>query len=183
MWWHKIFNPRCEEAEAGGSLWVWGQSGLQSEFQTNQGSLSIYIHTHIKIPSKNKTQKARAGETAQQLKHFPCQHEQSPEPMSMPHRHGSSLVTSTLEFRIGIPRARLLVGPALQSELLRKILSIWDWYWGLYTYNNSYEYIHATYIKRWTKLSQYDVIHNKFQIISNAKKGKTWKCLWEGTVV
>lgn len=145
---------------------VQSQSWLYSKVHPSLNSQSDFCLKH-----QNKTQKARTGETAQQLKHFPCQHEQSPESMSMPHRHGSSLVTSTLEFRIGIPRARLLVGLALQSELLRKILSIWDWYWGLYTYNNSYGYIHATYIKRWTKLSQYDVIHNKFQIISNAKKG------------
>jgi hypothetical protein len=29
------FNPSTQEAETG--LWVWGQSGLQSEFQDSQG--------------------------------------------------------------------------------------------------------------------------------------------------
>jgi hypothetical protein len=32
------FNPSTQEAEAGRSLWVWGQPGLQSEFQDSQGS-------------------------------------------------------------------------------------------------------------------------------------------------
>jgi hypothetical protein len=31
------FNPSTWEAEAGGSLWVRGQPGLQSEFQDSQG--------------------------------------------------------------------------------------------------------------------------------------------------
>jgi hypothetical protein len=31
------FNPSTWEAEAGGSLWVWGQPGLQSKFQDSQG--------------------------------------------------------------------------------------------------------------------------------------------------
>ena len=31
-----IFNPSTWEAETGGSLWVWGQPGLQSEFQDSQ---------------------------------------------------------------------------------------------------------------------------------------------------
>jgi hypothetical protein len=31
------FNPSTREAEAGGSLWVKTQSGLQSEFQDSQG--------------------------------------------------------------------------------------------------------------------------------------------------
>ena len=33
----KSFNPSTQEAEAGGSLWVQGQPGLQSEFQDSQG--------------------------------------------------------------------------------------------------------------------------------------------------
>jgi hypothetical protein len=31
------FKARTQEAKAGGSLWVWGQPGLQSEFQDRQG--------------------------------------------------------------------------------------------------------------------------------------------------
>jgi hypothetical protein len=31
------FNPSTQETEAGGSLWVQGQLGLQSEFQDSQG--------------------------------------------------------------------------------------------------------------------------------------------------
>ena len=31
------FNPSTKEAEAGRSLWVQGQPGLQSEFQDSQG--------------------------------------------------------------------------------------------------------------------------------------------------
>jgi hypothetical protein len=31
------FNPSTQEAEADGSLWVWGQPGLQSKFQDHQG--------------------------------------------------------------------------------------------------------------------------------------------------
>ena len=32
------FNLSTQEAEAGRSLWVWGQSSLQSEFQDSQDS-------------------------------------------------------------------------------------------------------------------------------------------------
>jgi hypothetical protein len=32
-----IFNLITQEAEAGESLWVWGQPGLQSKFQKSQG--------------------------------------------------------------------------------------------------------------------------------------------------
>ena len=31
------FNPNTREAEAGGSLWIWSQPGLQSMFQDSQG--------------------------------------------------------------------------------------------------------------------------------------------------
>jgi hypothetical protein len=31
------FDPSTWEAETGGSLWVWGQPGLQSGFQDSQG--------------------------------------------------------------------------------------------------------------------------------------------------
>ena len=31
-----VFNPHTQEAEEG-DFWVWGQPGLQSEFQDNQG--------------------------------------------------------------------------------------------------------------------------------------------------
>ena len=33
---HTAFDPSTQEAEAGGSLWVRGQPGLQSEFQSSQ---------------------------------------------------------------------------------------------------------------------------------------------------
>jgi hypothetical protein len=36
VWWHDAFNSSTQEAEAGGSLWVQGQLGLQSEFHDNQ---------------------------------------------------------------------------------------------------------------------------------------------------
>ena len=32
------FNPSTQELEADGYLWVWGQPGLQSEFQDSQGN-------------------------------------------------------------------------------------------------------------------------------------------------
>jgi len=32
-----VFNPSTGKAEAGGSVWVRGQSGSQSEFQDSQG--------------------------------------------------------------------------------------------------------------------------------------------------
>ena len=35
-WLHKPLIPAIREAEAGGTLWVWGQAGLQSEFQDSQ---------------------------------------------------------------------------------------------------------------------------------------------------
>jgi hypothetical protein len=31
------FNPSTQEAKTGESLWIWGQPGLQSEFQDSQG--------------------------------------------------------------------------------------------------------------------------------------------------
>jgi hypothetical protein len=31
------FNTNTQKAEAGGTLWVWGQSGPKSEFQDSQG--------------------------------------------------------------------------------------------------------------------------------------------------
>jgi hypothetical protein len=31
------FNPSTQEAEVGRSLWVWGQSSLQSELQDSPG--------------------------------------------------------------------------------------------------------------------------------------------------
>jgi hypothetical protein len=34
-----IFNPSTMVSEADGSLWVWGQHGIHSEFQDSQGSL------------------------------------------------------------------------------------------------------------------------------------------------
>jgi hypothetical protein len=33
----KAFNPSTQEAEAGGSPWIHGQPGRQSEFQNSQG--------------------------------------------------------------------------------------------------------------------------------------------------
>jgi hypothetical protein len=43
------FNPSTQEAEAGGSLAVWGQPGLQSEFQDSQG-YTQKKKNYLKIP-------------------------------------------------------------------------------------------------------------------------------------
>jgi hypothetical protein len=43
-----VFNPNTWEVEAGGSLWVWGQLGLQSKFQDSQDC-------HIEKPCLNNT--------------------------------------------------------------------------------------------------------------------------------
>jgi hypothetical protein len=47
------FNPSTWEAEAGG-FWVWGQPGLQSEFQDSQG--------YTVKPCPEKKQKKRKKE-------------------------------------------------------------------------------------------------------------------------
>jgi hypothetical protein len=47
------FNPRTWEAEAGGSLWVQGQPGLQNEFQDRQG------YTEKQSPKKEKQEKEK----------------------------------------------------------------------------------------------------------------------------
>ena len=31
-----VFDPSTQEAEADGPLWIWGQSGLHSDFQDSQ---------------------------------------------------------------------------------------------------------------------------------------------------
>ena len=43
------FNPKTQEVEAGGSLWVWGQLGLQREFQDSQN------YTEKPYPEKPET--------------------------------------------------------------------------------------------------------------------------------
>jgi hypothetical protein len=48
--WH-TFNPSTHEAEAGESMWVWGQPGLQIEFQDSQG------YTEKSCLEKNQTNK------------------------------------------------------------------------------------------------------------------------------
>jgi hypothetical protein len=46
------FNPNTREAEAGRSLWVWGQPGLQSESRTTKEiCLNPYCHP---IPQKQE---------------------------------------------------------------------------------------------------------------------------------
>jgi hypothetical protein len=51
-------NPSTQEAEAGGSLWVQGQSGLQNEFQDSQG----YI---VRPGYKTKQNKTKQNKTKQ----------------------------------------------------------------------------------------------------------------------
>ena len=48
------FNPSTQEAEAGGSLWVRGQPGRQSEFQDNQD----YTEKHY-LEKQNKQKETR----------------------------------------------------------------------------------------------------------------------------
>jgi hypothetical protein len=52
------FNPNTREAGAGGSLWVWGQPGLKSEFQNSQG------YTENPVSLKKKKKKKKKGCTA-----------------------------------------------------------------------------------------------------------------------
>jgi hypothetical protein len=61
-------NPSTQEAESGGSLWVWGQPGLQNEFQNSQATqwnpvskskrnrifFSLTIHTIAKEPMEDE---------------------------------------------------------------------------------------------------------------------------------
>jgi hypothetical protein len=42
-------NPSTQEAEAGRSLWVWGQPGLQSEFQNSQDIEKFYLKQTSKM--------------------------------------------------------------------------------------------------------------------------------------
>ena len=66
------FNPSTQEAGAGGSLWVWGQPGLQSEFQDNHGYTdkpcfekqnknTKHTDTHIHIDTHTYNCKGKAG--------------------------------------------------------------------------------------------------------------------------
>ena len=48
-------NPSTGEAKEGGSLWVWGQPGPQSEFQNSQGYAEKPCHKKKKKKKKNKT--------------------------------------------------------------------------------------------------------------------------------
>ena len=43
------FNPSTRKAEADGSLWVWDQPGLQSEFQDSQGCLEDPVSKKINM--------------------------------------------------------------------------------------------------------------------------------------
>ena len=51
------FNPSTLEAEAGGSLWVQGQPGLQNEFQNSQGYIAKTWLKKKKKKKKLKTNK------------------------------------------------------------------------------------------------------------------------------
>ena len=52
----QAFNPSSQEAEAGRSLCIQGQPGLQSEFQDNQG-----CHTEKPCLKKAKTKLKQRG--------------------------------------------------------------------------------------------------------------------------
>ena len=56
------FNPSTRETEAGGALWVWGQPGLQSDFQDNQG------YTKKPFLEKQNKQKGRKEERKKERK-------------------------------------------------------------------------------------------------------------------
>ena len=43
------FNSSTQEAETGGSLWLWSQPGVQSEFQDSQGYTMKLYPEKIKI--------------------------------------------------------------------------------------------------------------------------------------
>lgn len=44
VWWHTPVTPRVtREAEAGGSLWLWGQVGLHHEFKDSVDYKSLYL--------------------------------------------------------------------------------------------------------------------------------------------
>lgn len=48
MWWYR-FNLSTWETKAGGSCWVWGTLGYQSEFQVSQG-----LHCDALAPNQTK---------------------------------------------------------------------------------------------------------------------------------
>ena len=50
-----IFNPSTQEAEAGGSLWFWGQPGLHTEFQDSQDCFTEKLC--LKKQTKQKTER------------------------------------------------------------------------------------------------------------------------------
>jgi hypothetical protein len=76
------FNPSTQEAEAGRSLWVQGQPGLQSEFQDIQG----YIVTHClkKAEKKEKKSYVNASLSAHQRHFFLQQMRVNTEPWNQP---------------------------------------------------------------------------------------------------
>jgi hypothetical protein len=53
------FSPRTWEAEAGGTLWVWGQPGLQSELQYSQG----YIEKNPVLKNQERVRERREQES------------------------------------------------------------------------------------------------------------------------
>ena len=57
----QAFNPSTWEAEIGGSLWVWGQPGLQSKFQDSQGYTEKPC---LKKPIKKEKERERKRTTA-----------------------------------------------------------------------------------------------------------------------
>jgi hypothetical protein len=64
------FNPSTWEAEAE-DFWVWGQPGLQSEFQDGQGNTE---KPYLKKPKKQKQKKYNISQWAWCLKHAHFRH-------------------------------------------------------------------------------------------------------------
>ena len=49
-----VFNPSTWEEEVNGSLWVWGQSGQQGEFEDSQGYNAEIKESNTSYDSKKK---------------------------------------------------------------------------------------------------------------------------------
>lgn len=58
-------NPSTREAEAGGSVWVRGQTGWQSQFQ---GSQSCHTEKHTVLKTKNQQTKQTKNPKANKQK-------------------------------------------------------------------------------------------------------------------
>lgn len=59
------FDPATQEAEAGGTQWVWGQSGLQSMFQDIQGYTEKPCSQKTNLNKTKKNNKKGVGDLAQ----------------------------------------------------------------------------------------------------------------------